>query len=214
MAYNLKMAFIFTVIAVGLLLVGSELFWRHFGLHGEFSRKFVHITVGSFVAFWPFFLSWGEIEVLSLAFLVVIGISKYLNVFKVIHSVQRPTFGELFFALAVGVIAVMTHDKHIYTVALLQMSLADGLAAVVGTRFGHTTRYHVVGQAKSVVGSLTFLVVSLAILIAYSGIVQPVNLGVLGGIAILATIIENIGVQGLDNLLVPVLAAWLLALAA
>jgi len=68
-AYNTWMALILTVLAVfGLLLVG-ETWWRHQAVHGEFSRKFIHITVGSFVAVWPFFLTWSQIELLSLSFL-------------------------------------------------------------------------------------------------------------------------------------------------
>ena len=69
------MALILTVLAVFALLMGSEFWWRTHDSHDEFSRKFVHITVGSFVAFWPFYLSWGQIMFLSLAFLVVISIT-------------------------------------------------------------------------------------------------------------------------------------------
>jgi len=147
------MRIVATILIVFLLLVIGELWWRKQKLHTEFARKFVHITVGSFVAFWPFFLSWQEIRLLSVAFLVVVGISKYLNVFRAIHTVQRPTWGELFFAMAVGTITFITHDKWIYTTALLQMSLADGFAAVIGTRWGQRFRYIVFGHAKSILGT-------------------------------------------------------------
>src|ERR1700735_297787 len=120
------MALLSSVFVVLALLIISEVWWRNTKVHDEVSRKFVHITVGSFVAFWPFFLSWGQIELLSAVFLVAITLSKYLNIFKAIHSVQRPTGGEIFFALAVGAIALITHNKWIYMTALLQMSLADG----------------------------------------------------------------------------------------
>jgi phytol kinase len=201
-------ALLFTITAIFVLLLGSELYWRKHVVHDEFSRKFIHLTVGSFVAFWPFFLSWGEIQLLSLAFFVVVGISKYLHVFKAIHSVQRPTYGELFFALAVGGITFITHDPWIYMAALLQMSLADGLAAVFGVRYGRTTRYHVAGQAKSLVGTTAFFVVSLLILFGYALFApgQSFKL-VFIPIALLATLIENVGVQGLDNIAVPLVAA-------
>ncbi len=109
-----------TVLVVFLLLLIGELWWRKQRLNNEFTRKFVHITVGTFVAFWPFFLSWQEIRLLSVAFLVVVGLSKYLRVFRAIHTVQRPTWGELFFALAVGAITFITHDKWIYATALFR----------------------------------------------------------------------------------------------
>lgn len=205
------MTLIVTVLAVFLILVGSEFWWRRRITHSEFSRKFVHITVGSFVAFWPFFLTWNQIRLLSIGFLVVVGVSKYLHVFRAIHSVQRPTYGELYFALAVGLLTFVTHNKWIYMVSLLQMSLADGFAAVVGVRFGRQS-YLMFSHRKTLIGSLTFFATSLAILVAYaqlSGIhLSPVFIV---GAAALAAIIENLGVAGLDNLLVPLVIAVLLA---
>lgn len=206
------MAILLTITVIALLLVASEYVWRRRQLHDEFSRKFVHITVGSFVAFWPFFLSWQEIYLLSVAFLAVIAVSKYLNIFRIIHSVQRPTLGEVFFAVAVGAIALVTQDKYIYAVALLHMSVADGMAAIIGTRFGKGQRYYVLGQAKSIIGTATFFVVSLALLVGYSALVAPLALPLIIGVAVTATLIENLGVQGLDNILVPLLVAGLLSL--
>jgi phytol kinase len=204
-------ALILTLIVVFLLLLGNELWWRRRVVHSEFSRKFIHVTVGSFVAFWPFFLSWNQIKGLSLAFLIVVGVSKYLHVFRAIHSVQRPTLGELYFALAVGAVAMVTHNKWIYLAAILQMSLADGLAAVMGIRYGKQS-YLVFGHRKSFIGSAAFFVTSWAILLGYaqwSG--SSLGLLQLTGIASLATIVENVGVKGLDNLLVPLLIAALLS---
>jgi phytol kinase len=193
------------VLAVFTLLVVNEIWWRHSRTPNELNRKFVHITVGSFVAFWPFFLSWHEIVGLSVAFLVVVGISKYLHIFNAIHSVTRPSWGEVCFALAVGLVALMTHDKWIYMAALLQMSLADGLAAVIGTTFGRQTRYKLFGHTKSIVGTLTFFVTSLVILAVLSSYGDvSLSLAFIIGLSAGASLIENLGVYGLDNLLVPV----------
>lgn len=198
-------------LIVFVILCASEFGWRKQWLTGEFGRKFIHVTVGSFVAFWPFFMSWNEIRIASVAFLVVVALSKYLHVFSAIHSVQRPTYGEIFFALVVGLLTFVTHSKGVYTASLLQMSLADGLAAVVGTSWGGSTRYHLLGHTKSVVGTVTFLATSLVILLGYSlfdtsGL--PIMLVVFGAAA--ATILENLGGFGIDNLLVPLFIAVLL----
>jgi phytol kinase len=202
---------IVTILAVLVLLLINEYWWRWQEVHNEFSRKFVHIVVGSFVASWPFFLSWGEIQFLSLAFLIVVSLSKYFNVFQAIHSVQRPTLGEVFFAAAVGLITLITQNAWIYAAALLMMSLADGLAAVIGTRYGLRNRYSVLGHTKSWIGTTTFFVIALLILSGYSmwsG--DQLFVGMLICSAILATVIENFAVEGLDNLLVPVSVALLL----
>lgn len=201
-----------TVLAVFLVLVGSELWWQKRAGDDEFSRKFVHITVGSFVAFWPFFLSWEAIKLLSVAFVLAIVVSKYTNVFQAIHSVQRPTWGEIFFGLAVGLVALITQDKWIYCASLLQMSLADGLAAVVGTRFGHSQRYLVFNNVKSVAGTVTFFVVSLVILAVLNPQFPiPFAFSQLVGLSIAASVIENVGVKGFDNLFVPVVVAVFLS---
>ena len=196
-----------TVLAVLALLSVSELVWRASNLHPEYTRKFVHISVGSFVAFWPLFLSQNQIVLLSFLFVAGVGLSYYLNLFKAIRSVQRPTWGEIFFALAVGVLAYTAHSGWIYLAALLHMSIADGLAAIVGTRFGKRTQYYVFGARKSIVGTATFLVLSLAILCGYALFTpNPFSFWFLP-LALAVTVIENAGVRGLDNLLVPLLVA-------
>ncbi len=202
------MMILLTVTVVLILLLIGEFWWRKQRLHTEFTRKFVHITVGSFVAFWPFFLSWNEIRLLSVAFLIVVGVSKYLKLFRAIHTVQRPTLGELFFAAAVGLITFITQDQWIYMAALLQMSLADGFAAVVGTRYGQRFRYVVFGHAKSLLGTLTFLITAMLILLGYSqGSGQYLTAVFIFDLSVAAAAIENLGVAGLDNLLVPVIVA-------
>jgi dolichol kinase len=196
------------VVAAALLL--NE-WWWHGRTHGEVSRKFVHITVGSFVAFWPLFLSWRQIELLSAAFVAGVLVSQQLGIFKAIHSVQRPTWGEVFFGASVGLVALTTHNPAIYAVALLHMSLADGLAAIFGVKFGASNAYQVFGHRKSVVGTLAFAVTSALILavfawhqhIGFHLSFVPLILG--------AAIIENLAVRGFDNLLIPLLVAFVLS---
>jgi len=202
---------VFAAAVVLTLLLVSEWGWRWHWLHGEVGRKFVHISIGTFVAFWPFFLDWTEIRLLSLAFFVVVLAAMHLGVFRAIGSVQRPTYGEIFFALSVGLLTLITTSKGIYAAAILQMALADGFAAIFGGRYGRETKYHLFGRTKSLVGSTTFFVISLALLIGYShfsdnGLAwQLVLVGSLG-----ATLLENIAALGFDNLLVPMAVGVLL----
>ena len=193
-----------------VLLLVNEWWWRG-RVHGEASRKFVHITVGSFVALWPLLLTWSQIEFLSIAFVVAVVVSRQFNLFKAIHSVQRPTWGELYFGAAVGLVAVSTHQPAIYAVALLHMSLADGFAAVIGEKYGRGSTYRIFGAKKSRIGTLAFLIVSLTILTVFS-IQQSVSLGIwLPLIAVGATVLENIAVRGLDNIAIPLYVALLLS---
>jgi len=205
------MTLVLTIVAIFLLLTVNEMWWRRHAVHSELSRKFIHVTVGSFVAFWPYFLSWHEIVGLSIAFLIVVALSKHFQIYQAIHSVTRPTWGEIFFAFAVGAITFITHDKAIYAAALLQMSLADGLAAIIGTRYGNPQKYLILGHTKSVLGTLTFITTSVLILLGFSHFSHTsLAAAWVLGIAALASLIENFSVRGLDNLMVPVVVALLL----
>ena len=207
------MALALTILAVLALVMASEIWWLLQPVHGELSRKFVHITVGSFVAFWPYFLSTTDIKLLSLAFVVVVGVSKYFHIFRSIHSVQRPTWGEVWFALVVVVLSfIAAQHPHIFTAALLEMSLADGLAAVIGTRFGNRHRYTVFGSHKSLIGTFTFFAVSCLILGDYAAWTSGVALLPLLPIALGATLLENVASWGLANAAVPLFVAGTLLL--
>lgn len=195
------------VACVGALLVAAEVLWRRRQIDPEYTRKFIHITVGSLVAFWPLFLGRWQIVALSAAFVVVVLVSSRFRIFRAIHSVQRPTWGELFFALAVGVLVYVSHDSWIYMVALLHMSLADGLAAVVGMKFGRRTRYHTFGHQKSVVGTATFIVVSLGIFAGYAALGPHAFSPWFPVITLVAAALENMAIRGVDNLAVPLVVA-------
>ncbi len=199
---------------LGLLLV-SEAGWRMGWLRNEFGRKFVHITVGTFVAFWPYIVGWTEVIVLSLAFFFGVIIAFRLGLFRAVSTYQRPTYGEVLFALSVGLLAVLTNSKGIYAAAILQMALADGFAAVIGKWLGKSTQYEVIGKTKSIVGTLTFFIISITILIGYSHVSdnglawQYILLGSIG-----ATALENLVSYGFDNLAVPITIGLMLQIVA
>src|SRR4051794_31644966 len=102
-----------SLMAVFLILVASELLWNSKKLKGELARKFVHITVGTFVAFWPFYMSFRTIQIISVAFLAVVLITKKLKIFKAVHTVNRKTWGDMLFAVGIGLAAFLTKNDWI-----------------------------------------------------------------------------------------------------
>jgi len=199
------------------LLVTSEVLWRAKLMRGEVARKFVHISVGTFVAFWPYFMSWGQIVLMSAAFLVgILGshyLSKYLpknlQIFHAVHSVSRRTRGLIFFPVGIGLSALLSPEPIVFTAAILHLSLADGLAAVVGKRYGLMHQYKVHNYTKTLAGTATFYLVSTIIVISvilFSGtpITWPV-VPLLVWLPMAATLIENLAVAGTDNIFVPLL---------
>jgi phytol kinase len=94
------------------------------------------------------------------------------------------------------------------------MSLADGLAAMAGVAWGKSNRYRIFGYNKSFVGSAVFMIVSISLLVTYSFITkQNIQPGYILGLAFLATAVENLGVYGLDNLMIPLLIGLALSAA-
>ncbi len=206
---------LFAVSIILLILVVAEYARHRKWLKGETNRKFVHIVTGTFVATWPFFMSLRLVQVLSLALLLVITFSRQLNLFRSIHSVDRRGAGEILFALGIGLTALMSVNKWVFAAAILHMSLADGLAGLVGARVHLRGHYTVFGEKRTVQGTLTFLLLSVAIL-SWVVFIAPAGLhsaaSVVLWLPILATIVENVSILGLDNVSVPVLVAVVLGL--
>ncbi len=198
---------VISLLGVGVCLwVGEQL--RHRRYHPEITRKFIHISVAIFAAFWPYYMSWTHIELISLILFFGVLFSRRYGYFKSAFSVKRSTWGELFFAMSIGFTALLSQDTWIFTAAMLSLGIADGLAAVVGTLFGGGHQYKVFGSKKTRAGTVTFWVAAVFIIWIC---------GVLNGphdswttivwLPALATVAENIGVQGLDNLFIPILIA-------
>lgn len=205
------LATIAVVLVTFCILVFSEWLSRSKEIHAELTRKLVHVAVGSFVAFWPFFLSWRQIQLLSLAFFLVVALSVKFNVFRSIHAVKRSMTGELLFAIVIGTLALITTTKWVFTAAMLHLSIADGLAAVIGLGWGETNSYKVFGRTKSIAGSAAFWVSSFCILLAYLHFAQTsTSFFTTLWLPFVATATENLAVQGTDNLVMPMLIAVVL----
>jgi dolichol kinase len=206
---------LWTLLSVGVVLAIlylAEKGSRAKHLHPELTRKFVHVTVGSFVAFWPFYLSWREIATLSLAFLLVIALSARFDIFRSIHSVKRNTTGEFLFALSIGVVSIISSNKWVFMAAMLNLALADGMAALVGILKGEGNEYKVFGHTKSRAGTTAFLITSFAISIIYL-IFSHSHIGIttLVIVPVVATVSENLAINGTDNLVIPVIVALILS---
>src|SRR5688572_5487942 len=198
------------VAVVFVILVLAEYLSRYKGVHSELTRKLVHILVGMFVAFWPFFLSWGQIQALSVAFLVVILVSIKFRIFNSIHAVSRNVFGEVLFAVVIGILVFISTNEWVFAAAMLHLSLADGLAAVVGLAWGGGNSYRIMGRTKSVAGSLAFLAASFIILVWYAAFSGSGYGAAFVWLPLVATLAENISGEGTDNLVIPLLVALVL----
>jgi dolichol kinase len=142
---------LFTVLGVLLL---DEYLWRKKIIHGELKRKLVHIAVTSFVAFWPWLMSWKAIQLIGIAMILVLLVNRQVKVLHYLGGIRQQTFGDVFLALSITTTALLTDEKIFFAVAMLHVALADGFAAMIGTKFGMKWKYSVFGQTKTVLGSM------------------------------------------------------------
>ncbi len=204
-------------------LIGRWLIDSH-GKDNEQLRKLVHVLHGVGLAALAFVVPLEFIIGVEAVFFISMLVARYLtsHVPKLpwiaymnrMYSVGRLSYGEFFFPLSAIALVFLAESKWEFAAAILILGIADALAALIGKRYGAGNDYLVFGQRKSVAGSIMFLITSLIIIwgfIALQGMpFNTVNLGLLLLTACLVTIVENLGVYGSDNLLIPLVAVVLL----
>jgi dolichol kinase len=198
------------ICLVGLfsLLVITEFLSERKILRGEYLRKFFHITAGSFIAFWPWLTDWRSIQALAVLMLGAVLAGRYLKLLRYHGRIRRVTYGDILFAVAILAGSFIAGHKAFFAMAILEVALADGLAAIVGLSYGKEWGYKVFGYAKTVVGTMVFWIVSIAILT--TGLLAAHDLFsftdyyyLLLLLPPLLTLLENLAVFGVDNLIVP-----------
>ncbi|HYF96537.1 MAG TPA: hypothetical protein VD947_00695 [Patescibacteria group bacterium] len=208
-------AIILSLLVILALLVSSEFYWRKGKLEPETARKIIHILVGSFIAFWPLYMSWQTIQILSVLLLAGVLASYQFGVFGAIHKVPRRTSGELWYPIGIGLAALLTTQPWIFCVAILHLSLADGIAAVIGKKYG-VMHYKIGEHTRSIIGSFAFLVVSFVLCIFAFVVLKNelpgISLAVFAVVPFLATAVESISRHGLDNVFIPLVVVFAMGL--
>ena len=194
-------------------------------IRGEYGRKAIHITVGIFAASFPIFMNRTEIFIFhGMFFVFIVGMSLAADVFKTqpwavrfkpgqlladafdrYEDVSRWTIGQFLYPLSLMLVVLFFNDLLIYSFSVLVLALADGFAAVIGKPFGKKI-YYVPGGQKSVIGSLTFFLITFTLMCVYLMIVTDAGAIALIPAVIYATvltIIEGGIAGGIDNLAVP-----------
>ena len=163
-------------------------------------RKLVHVFHGAALAILAFIIPLPWIIGVEVFFLISMVVARYLseNFYRVpwiryfarVYKVGRLSYGEFFFPLSIILLVFIANTKWEFAAAVLILGIADAAAALVGKRYGKRISYKVLGQTKTLAGSLAFFVVSLLIVAGF--------------------VAENLGVYGSDNFLIPIVAVVLL----
>jgi phytol kinase len=194
---------------LGVILLIAVVAKRYTSADSEITRKIVHIGTGNIILFawWldiPASIGIGASIVAS----IVTLLSYKFPLLPGINSVGRQSLGTFFYAVSIGVLVAWfwsIEQPQYAALGILVMTWGDGLAALIGQRFGKH-RYKIWGIQKSWEGSLAMAAVSYVVS-------SLIFLGVQGNIwqtwlislavALVATSLEAFSKFGIDNLTVP-----------
>ncbi|AFY32588.1 diacylglycerol/polyprenol kinase family protein [Calothrix sp. PCC 7507] len=205
------------IVAVWVLLI-LAIAWginRFANDDPEIVRKIVHIGTGNVIllAWWLNIPASVGITASILASAITL-LSYRLPILPGINSVGRQSLGTFFYSVSFGILVACfwyLQQPQYAALGILVMTWGDGLAALIGQRFGKH-KYKVFGGQKSWEGSLTMTLVSYIVS-------SLILLGVQGNIwstwvislvvALVATGLEAFSFLGIDNLTVPLGSAAL-----
>lgn len=232
-AYPLVTNIIATIAAFALSLIWLRIndFFAHRGwISGPLSRKIIHIGTGPlFVLTWLFFPDLPSARFLAALIplaitfqfaLVGLGIWRDPSAVEAMsRSGDRREIlrGPLFYGIVFVVLTLIYwKDSPVGIIALMLLCGGDGLADVMGQRFGTrrlpwSKRKSWVGTISMFMGGWVLSVLILSIFIA-AGIFKSSITSFLPGITIIAlagTIVESFPWSDLDNLTVPLTAVFL-----
>ncbi|MDP5016790.1 phosphatidate cytidylyltransferase [Anabaena sp. UHCC 0187] len=195
---------------VGLIICIAWAVNRFTNSEPEIIRKIVHIGTGNviLIAWWldipPF------VGITASVFASIITLLSYkFPILPGINSIGRHSLGTFFYAVSIGVLVGIfwhLHQPQYAVLGIMTMAWGDGLAALIGKRFGKH-KYLAFGAQKSWEGSFTvtfisYLICVILLLITQGNIWQTWIVSLI--VAFIATILEAFSFLGIDNLTVPI----------
>ena len=198
---------------LGLVFLASEILHR-FKQDPELVRKVVHIGTGHvlLIAWWLQIPTWLCVSA-GVTFTAIALASHHTNILPMLNDVGRKTYGVFYYALSITVLVGLLWDHHpqYAVIGVMVMSWGDGMAALIGKRFGkHTFIY--MGNKRSLEGSLAMFVTSLIVMLgifASGHSLSAHDIGVAIPVAAIAAMLEAFSPGGTDNLSVPLASASL-----
>jgi phytol kinase len=199
---------------LGILVLVAEGLSRLLPNDPELTRKVVHIGSGNVILLaWWLDISQGVIVSAAIIAAAIAILSYLIPILPSIESVGRKSFGTLFYAISMGILAACfwLNNPQYAVIGILVMAWGDGMAAIIGQRFGRH-KYQIGEVTKSWEGSLAMagctLIVTGVILLATAGNNwQTWTITVVA--AFVATIAEAFSKLGVDNLTVPLASGFL-----
>ncbi|MBR4865306.1 MAG: hypothetical protein IKU11_01350 [Clostridia bacterium] len=211
---DIFLGYLFTYLYVFLLLGVSTFLKSKYKVEGEVTRKIVHIGCGfSWFIMSRFFGATIHLLIPPLTFVALNYISYKKDTFSGMERSDKSSMGTVFYPVSMAILSgyvVFVDDKMLlpYGVALLCLSLGDGLAPI----FGKIQKGNLpLIDGKTLWGTLTVLATSFLVILAMS-LLYSVDYTIrdMALAAVFACVLELFGKRGFDNIFIPLGVAFLL----
>ena len=196
-------------IYIAFIFLISKLLKNFYPNNQELLRKIIHIGMGPLIPLAKFLeIEQSAAQYFASGMSILIVINYIYKLFPIIEDVDRKSFGTFFYCFSLLILISLFWDKDplALTAGFFIMTLGDGLAGLIGKNF-KSRSWKIFNQKKSIIGTTTMFLISLLVL-STLGYTNNINFNYYYfGIALLATLLEQISIIGIDNLLVPIITS-------
>ena len=204
-------------VFLGLVIVFALVLGKKTTISSETMRKIIHIGVSNW---WfleiSFFTSLSYALVGPIFFIISNTLFTFLDWGRFVGmNDKKRNYGLIYFPLTLLLFVILQYQGVLPTIActigVLVMGYGDGFAALIGRKWGKR-KLNIPSGGKTWLGTLVMFLVSFLITFVVL-MITSLSLGVAFGVALLVAVgsafVEAITPLGLDNLTVPLLAAFL-----
>lgn len=207
----LGVVFVYSYVAI-LLFITEKILSKKYPVY---SRKILHIMVGNIAFILPIFQTREIMAFFAAAPFIIITF--FMSPYSPLKIIQGKTskaghgLGLIYYAVTWTILAYFFFDhKEIIAIGILAMSYGDGLASIIGLKYGNK-KYKIIKERKSYIGSFFMFIFTLLLMIIaliYYNVSLDYNKALLlTTIAAISAIIEGLTPFGFDNLSVPLITA-------
>ena len=196
-------------IYIVFIFLISKLLKNFYPNNQELLRKIIHIGMGPLIPLAKFL----EIEQSAAQYFaggisILILINYIYKLFPIIEDIDRQSYGTFFycFSLLILISLFWEQDPLSLTAGFFIMTFGDGLAGLIGKNF-ESKSWKIFNQKKSIIGTTTMFLISFLV-VSILGYKNNLDFNYYYfWIALLATVLEQISIIGIDNFSVPIVTS-------
>ena len=196
-------------IYIVFIFLISKLLKNFYPNNQELLRKIIHIGIGPLIPLAKFLeIEQSTAQYFASGMSILILINYIYKLFPIIEDIDRKSFGTFFYCFSLLILISLFWEKDplALTAGFFVMTFGDGLAGLIGKNF-KSKNWTIFNQKKSIIGTTTMFLISLLV-ISILGFKNNVDFNYYYfGIALLATLLEQISIIGIDNFSVPIITS-------